>query len=201
MPDRENQWLSNWRTFCNCVLPACRWPSTNSTSGCMIWYDKGVSVVWIDTYPSRFFTLHIHFFGLNNAGNYNEYHICNGICSKNHYYCCLLFTQHKYYFWNSEAFAYSSIDLTVKHNIFFICVPHFILKFQLPPWLMSCNCVKPTKSRCYKLFNTSVPGRCSKYFKSVNFSFRLQIELLSTSCEIALRCMPRNQLMSQHWFM
>ena len=79
MPDRVNQWLSNWRILCNCVLPACRWPSTYTTTGCMIWYDNGVSVVWIDTYPSRFFTLHIHFFSLNNAGNYNEHHICNGM--------------------------------------------------------------------------------------------------------------------------
>ena len=124
MPDRANQWLSNWRTLCNCMLPACRWPSTYSTGGCMIWYDKEVSVVWIDTYPSRFFTLLIHF--LNNAGNYNEYHICNGIWSKKTLLlCCLLLTQHKYYFWNSAAFAYSSIDLTVKQNIYYLCTSFF----------------------------------------------------------------------------
>ena len=35
----------------------------------------------------------------------------------NYFYCCLLLTQHKYYFWNSAAFAFSSIDLTVKQNI------------------------------------------------------------------------------------
>ena len=116
------------------MLPACRWPSTYSTSGCMIWYDKGVSLVWIDTYPSRFFTLHIHFFGLNNAGDYNEYHICNGIWSKKkHYYCCLLLTQHKYYFWNSAAFAYSSIDLTVKENIYFLCASFFFSNPPPPP--------------------------------------------------------------------
>ena len=40
---------------------------------------------------------------------------------KKHYYCCLLLTQHKYYFWNSAAFAYSSIDLTVKQNIYYLC--------------------------------------------------------------------------------
>ena len=135
MPDRVNQWLSNWRTLCNWVLPACRWPSTYNTSGCMIWYDKGVSVVWIDTYPSRFFTLHIHFFGLNNAGNYNEYHISNGIWSKkNYYYCCLLFTQHKYYFWNSASFAFSSIDLTVKQNIYFLCASFFLNQWAATVW-------------------------------------------------------------------
>ena len=195
MPNRVNQWLSNWKTLCNCVLPACRWPSTYSTSGCIIWYDEGVPVVWI----YRFFTLHIHFFGLNNAGNYNKYHICNGIWSKKNP-LLLLFIIDTTWILLLEAFAYSSIDRTVKQNIFFY-VPHFFFKFQLTPRLMSCHCVKPTKSRCYKLFDTSVPGRCSKYFKSVNFSFRLQIEFLSTSCEIALRCMSRNQLMSQHWFM
>ena len=182
--NRVNQWLSNWRTLCNCVLPACRWPSTYSTSGCMIWYDEGVSVVWIDTYPSRFFTLHIHFFSLNNAGNYNEFHICNGIWSKkntiNVVYYWHKFTQHKYYFWK-HLLTVALIALSNK--IFIICVPHFFLKFQLPLRLMSCHCVKPTKSRCYKLFNTLVPRRCSKYFKSVNFSFRLQIEFMSTSCE------------------
>ena len=91
--------------------------------------------------------------------------------------------------------------ISLSNKIFIICVPHFVSQILTPPRLMSCHCVKQTKSRCYKLFNTLVPGRCSKYFKSVNFSFRLQIEFLSTSCEIALMCMSRNQLMSQHWFM
>ena len=129
--NRVNQWLSNWRTLCNCVLPACRWPSTYSTSGCMIWYDEGVSVVWIDTYPSRFFTLHIHFFSLNNAGNYNEFHICNGIWSKkttiNVVYYWHKFTQHKYYFWK-HLLTVALIALSNK--IFIICVPHFFLVKQ-----------------------------------------------------------------------
>ena len=101
----------------------------------MIWYDKGVSVVWIDTYSSRFFSLHIHFFGLNNAGNYNEYHVCNGIWSKkkDYYYCCLLLTQHKYYFWNSAAFAFSSIDLTVKQNMYYLCASFFFSQIPTPP--------------------------------------------------------------------
>ena len=143
MPGRVNQWLSNWRTLFNCMLPACRLPITYSPSGCMIWYDKGVSVAWIDTYPSRFFTLHIHLFGFNNAGNYNEYHICNGIWSKKTDYCCLLLTQHRYYFWNSVAFTYSSIDRTVKQNIYYLCASFFFSN-SISPRLMSCHCVKPT---------------------------------------------------------
>ena len=79
-----------------------------------------------------------------------------------------------------------------KQNIYHLRAS-FFSKSPPPPRLMSCHCVIPTKSRGYKLINTSVPGRCSKYFKSINFSFRLQIEFLSTSCEIALSCMPRNQ--------
>ena len=71
-------------------------------------------------------------------------------------------------------------------------MPHLFLKFQLSPMLMSHHSVKPAKSRCYKLFNTLVPERCSNYFKIVIFLFMLQTEFLSTSCEIALRCMPHN---------
>ena len=40
-------------------------------------------------------------------------------------------------------------------------------------------------------FNTLVPGSCSNWFKVRFFSFMSQIDLLSTSCEIALWCMPR----------
>ena len=166
----------------------------------MIWYDKGVSLVWIDTYLSRFFTLHIHFFGLNSAGNYNEYHICNGIWGKN------IITV--VYYWHNinitsetQQRLFTVALISLSNKIFIICVPHFVSQILTPPRLMYCHCVKPTKSRCYKLFNTLVPGRCSKYFKSINFSFRLQIEFLSTSCEIALMCMSCNQLMSPHWFM
>ena len=57
----------------------------------------------------------------------------------------------------------------------YLCASFFFLKFQLPPRLMSCHCVKPTKSRCYKLFNTSVPGKCSKYFKSQKCKFLIQV--------------------------
>ena len=80
-----------------------------------------------------------------------------------------------------------------KQNIYYLRASFFFSNHPPPPRLMSCHCVKPTNSRGYKLFNTSVPGRCSQYFKRINFSFRLQIEFLSTSCEIALSCMPRNQ--------
>ena len=41
-------------------------------------------------------------------------------------------TQHKYYFWNSAAFAYSSIDLTVKQNIYYLCVS-FLFQIPSPP--------------------------------------------------------------------
>ena len=36
------------------------------------------------------------------------------------------------------------------------------------------------------------PGRYENNFKSVIFTLMLGIEFLSTSCEIALRCMPQN---------
>ena len=51
---------------------------------------------------------------------------------KKNYYCCLLLTQHIYYFWNSAAFIYSSIDRTVKQNIYYLCASFFFLKFHLP---------------------------------------------------------------------
>ena len=38
----------------------------------------------------------------------------------------------------------------------FLCAS-FFSQIPTPPRLISCHCVKPTKSRCYKLFNTSVP--------------------------------------------
>ena len=100
-----------------------------------------------------------------------------------YFYCCLLLTQHKYYFWNSAAFAFSSIDLTVKQNIYYLYASLFS---QIP--------TKPAKSRCYMLFNILVPGRYSNYFKIVIFLFMLQNEFLSTSCEIALRCMAHNPI-------
>ena len=82
---------SNWRTLRNWALPACRWPSTcNSTNVCVIWYDKGVSVVWIDTNPNRFFTLHIFFrmtlpFKANFPGvsSTDISHPCSGTVSSN----------------------------------------------------------------------------------------------------------------------
>ena len=167
----------------------------------MIWYDKGVSVVWIDTYPSKFFTLHIHFFGLTwTTLVITMNHICNIISAmasgvkKN--------TITVVYYWHNinitsgtQQHLLTVALFSLSNKIFIICVPHFFSQILTPPpppppRLMSCHCVKPTKSRCYKLFNTSVPGRCSKYFKSVNFSFRLQIEFLS-NCEIALMCMSR----------
>ena len=111
----------------------------------------------------------------------------------NYFYYCLSLTQHKYYFWNSAAFAFSGIDLTVKQNIYHLHA-YFFLRFQLPQRLMSCHCVKPAKSRCYMLSNTLVPGKCSNYFKIVIFLFMSQIEFLSTFCEIALRCMPHNPI-------
>ena len=133
MPDRVNQWLSNWKTLCNCVLPACRWPSTYSTSGCMIWCDKGVSVVWINTYPSRFFTLHIHFFGLNNTGNYNEYHICNSIWIKKN-------TITVAYYWHNiditsetQQHLLTVALITLSNKIFIICVPHIFSQIPTPP--------------------------------------------------------------------
>ena len=133
MPDRVNQWLSNW-TLCNRVPPACRWPSTYpSTSGCMIGYDKGVSVVWIDTYPSRFFTLHIHFFGLNNAGSYNEYHICNGICSKKNTITVI-------YYWHNinitsgpQQHLLTVALISLSNKIFIICVPLFFFSNSNSP--------------------------------------------------------------------
>ena len=147
MPGQVNQWLSNWRTLCNCVLPACRWPSTYSTSGCMIWYDKGVSLVWIDTYPSRFFTLHIHVFGLNNAGNYNEYHICNGIWSKKT-------TITVVYYWHNinitsgtQQHLLTVALISLSNKTFIFCVLHFFsLKFQrfLEHFLWNCSQVHAT---------------------------------------------------------